>query len=246
MRGIKFIILGFLLVGESIPQNVLSHTITIENFSGEKIELGLDTNDRFLDVLGKIQTYFQEEMLVTEGQENDLTSSELSFSHPYWSLHVSHAGLTARAKKWRDYQVSVSREEKEDIRFIVRTLAWKQVWEIWNQQDSLEKAGDRIKHLHPLRFCFVLFSDEELKAGVAAIRDRTKKIRDGFFDGITGSLKEEASRKNLLPFVEDFAKKLNIEEKWIYPSLEKGQWKEFVNILIDKIPREKDPNRYDM
>jgi hypothetical protein len=46
--------------------------------------------------------------------------------------------------------------------------------------------------------------------------------------------------------VEDFAKKLNIEEKWIYPSLEKGQWKEFVNILIDKIPREKDPNRYDM
>ena len=95
-----------------------------------------------------------------------------------------------------------------------------------------------------------VFNDEELKAGVHAIRELSGilvgLIRDGFFDPLFDTLKEEDARGNLLQFTDDFAENRNIDPALIQPSLEKGKWKEFVDILIDQIPRKINPNRYDM
>lgn len=250
MKRIQPILLGFLFIGGSISQTVLSNTmVKIETSSGENIEIGIDANDRFLDVLNEIHSYFQNEALAKEEQNEALTfGAENSSRHPQWNLVVSHAGLAARAKKedWRNYHVSVSKEEKQEIRYIITTLATYSLFGVGKERSSLNKAGDRIDHLHPFRFLMTIFTDEELKAGAASIRDRGGLVGGGFFDGITGSLKKEASQNNLLQFTADFAKKVKIDEDLISPSLEKGKWKEFVNILIDKIPREIDPNRYNM
>ena len=147
---------------------------------------------------------------------------------------------------WRDYTVSVTKQEKKEMTYIITTLANDSLLSIGASRSSLKKAGDKIDHLHPFRFLMTIFTDEKLKAGIHAIRDRGGWTWEGFIDGITGSLKVEGGRNNLLPYVSDFAEKVKIDPSLILPSLEKGKWSDFVNLLIDKIPREIDPNRYDM
>lgn len=248
-KQMQSVLLRFLLIGGIVPQTISSNIITIENASGEKIELGIDANDRFLDVLSQLQNYFQEDQFVNNSQDIETSSPrEASFLNSQWNLVVSHAGIILRAQKdqWRNYQASVSKTEKGAIAYIVNTLAYDNLLTINDQKSSLKKKGDQIKHIHPFCFLRTVFLDEQMKVGIAAIRDRISWIRDGFFDGIYGSLDEEADRKNLLPFVSDFAQSLNIKEELIKPSLEKRKWKDFINTLIDNIPRENDPNRYNM
>lgn len=254
MKPLQFILMKFLFVGVSFPLTALSDTIIIENSSGENIELGIDANDRFLDVLNQIQAYFQQDVLEEEnqGQKGSVFPfvSGISARNTQWNLAISHAGLSARAKKEekqsRDYDAPISKSEKDDIAFIVNTLAYDSLISISSQKSSLKKAGDRIDRIHPLRFLEVVFSSERLKAGIAAIRGQFSWVKDGFFDGIFGSLKEEAGRDNLFRFVSDFAKNVKIDVKRINPTLKRGDWKGFINTLIEEIPRDQDPNRYNM
>jgi hypothetical protein len=252
MKRIQYIVLGLLFMGGSIPQTVLSNNmmVVIEQSSGERVGLKVDINDRFLDVINQIQAYFEEDMLTMQHEEQEVETADLvpgiSCCDPQWNLILSHAGLTARAKQWRNYDTAVTKKEKEDILYIMRTLASDSLISIGKKRSSLKSAGDRIDHIHPYRFLITIFTDEELKARIAAIRDRGGWIGDGFFDGITGSLKEEAAGGNLHQFTQDFAGKVKIDIDLISSPLQQGKWKEFVNILIDKIPREIDPKRYDM
>lgn len=172
---------------------------------------------------------------------------EKAFAGPI-SIIFSQPEMAARTKKnsGRNYQNPVTKEEKGLIAYIVKTLAFDSILSIGRQKSKLKSAGDKINHIHPLLFLKTVFSDEELKAGIAAIAQRAKWIKNGFFDGIYGSLKAEAEGGNLFPFTGDFAQSLKISEKSILYYLEADQWKEFVDFLMNKIPRNNDPNRYNM
>ncbi len=249
MRRFRHVWLGLLLIGGWIPQTALSKTVTLVNSSGESTEWEVEATDQFLDVVDRIQSYFQVETLEgAEEEASNFAGEEISVLSPQFDLVISHAGITARAKKtqWRDYDEPVAKQEKKDITYIVTTLGNESLISIGTAKSSLKKAGDRIDHLHPLRFLMTVFTDERLKAGIHAIRDRGGWIWSGFIDGLVGSLNEEGGRKNLLQFVPDFASKVKIDPELILPALQQGKWSDFVNILIDKIPRETDPNRYDM
>jgi hypothetical protein len=249
MERILHLALGLIFIGAAIPQIAISKsTVEIENATGERIEIGFDANDRFLDVLDLIQSYFQNDREVSDGGETGTLTCGTGQTIPdlQWNLEISHAGLSARAQKadWRVYKVHVSKEEKKNIRFIVTTLASGSLFTIGKKSSDLKEAGKRIDHLHPFRFLMTIFTDEELKAGIAAIRDYGGWVGSEFFDGIKGSLEEEAKQENLHQFTGDFAQKVKIDENLISPLLKQGKWLEFVNILIDKIPREIDPNHY--
>lgn len=158
----------------------------------------------------------------------------------------SESIIRAKKENWRNYHQPVYREEKKCIIYIVKTLAYDSIYNIGKQKAALEDAGKKITHIHPFRFLETIFMNEELKAGIASIRNRISWIKDEFFNKTIESLKGEASRNNLFPFIKHFAKNLKIDEELITPALEKGKWKEFINLLIDNIPRENDPNRYNM
>ena len=251
MKKMKIALLGVLLIGSWIPQTVLSKTVTLINSAGERAHLEVGASDQFLDVLDMIQSYYNEYDYGLQAS-HDSKSQELAAEGIPLDIRCvfefSHAGITVRSKKpvWRDYSVSVTKQEKKDMAYIITTLANDNLISVGVSKSSLKKAGDRIDHLHPFRFLITVFADEELKAGIHAIRDRGGWIWEGFIDGLTGSIEQEAAGGNLLQFTTDFAKKVKIQPSLIQPSLEKGKWSEFVDVLIDKIPREIDPNRYDM
>lgn len=244
MKMIKTtMMVGLLLMGCCLPQTVRSETVTMINQAGEQAYLEVGSSDQFFDVLQVIQSYCDEHESVPAFAygHNPLDQAGYLFE-------VSHAGITVRSKKeaWRDYGEAVSKSDKKDIAFIVTTLATGSKLTALSESSSLKKAGKRIERVHPLRFLMTVFNDEELKAGVHAIRDVGGMIGDGFFDPLVDTLKEEAARGNVLQFTADFAEKVNIDPALIQPSMEKGKWKDFVDTLIDQIPRKINPNRYDM
>lgn len=252
MRHFRPVLLGFLLMGGWIPQAVLSKTVTLVNSSEESMEIEVQATDQFLDVLDRIQAYFQADSLAKgdsqEFEETEPVGQGTFLNNPQLDFVVTHAGVTIRSKKtnWRDYEASVTKSEKKDIAYIVTTLAYDNLLSIGTSTSSLKDTRKRIIHIHPFRFLMTVFTDEKLKAGIHAIRDRGGWIWSGFVDGLEGSLNEEAGHKNLLQFAPDFAKKVRIDVDQIMPSLQQSKWGDFLNILIDKIPREIDPNRYDM
>lgn len=246
MRIIHLVLSGFLFAGGSlIPQTLLSETLTLVNAAGENIEIELGATDRFLDVLEYIQSYFQDNGFLAKGCQEP---HSLAFNPGQFDLTFSHAGVVVRAKntEWRDYQASVSKDEKKDVAYVIKTLGFESLLSIGQKRSSLKKAGDRIDHLHPFRFLMTVFNDEELKAGIHAIKDRGGWVWSGFVDGIVGSLSDEAKNQNLLQFSSDFAQKVKIDPALISPYLQQGLWGDFLNVLLNHIPRQIDPNRYNM
>jgi hypothetical protein len=146
----------------------------------------------------------------------------------------------------RDYSNPVTLAEFQDISYIVNTLSKSSYAKILASKGSLKKAGDRIDHLHPLRFLMCVFTDEELKVGVHMIRNDSWVWPDFFDDGLKKSLIQEASRNNMKPeFVQDFARQVGVDYAKIAPLIQAGKWRAFVDTLIEEIPRDGEPDRHD-
>lgn len=166
--------------------------------------------------------------------------------YPVFAKHASVKSATNPKEAPRDYYASTSSQEREDIAYIVRTLANTSLVKIMSHQSSLESAGDRVEHLHPLKFLMVIFTDEELKVCMHNLQGRSWVWKD-FLEGVTTSLNDEAAAGNLREeYIKDFAKKIKVDIKLINPSLKKRNWEKFVDLLIEHSPRDGDPTRYDM
>lgn len=250
MKSVKRLFLGFLLLGSMLPPFVISKPVTLVNLIGESTEIDIVESDQFFDVINCIQSFFGTSEFISDStskQEHPLIENALA-AIPL-EFESSQSGFIIRAKKkekdcYRNYECGYSKQDREDIKKIVTTLARDSLISIASSKSSIEKAGDRIKPVHPLCFLQCIFDDEEMKCGIHGIRDRGGWVGDGFFSGITDTLEEECGRDNLYQFVDDFASKVKIKSILINPSLKQKKWIEFVHLLMDNIPLDNNPNRY--
>ena len=121
------------------------------------------------------------------------------------------ATIVDKGPVFRDYTFAASENEMKDIHFILSSLANKTLPKLLKLKPTLERAGDRIDHLHPLRFLEYVFTDEELKVAVRNIKDRSFVWGD-FFGGLKSSLQEETDRNNLSDeMIGEFCLNVNIE-----------------------------------
>lgn len=145
----------------------------------------------------------------------------------------------------RNYSAPLSNSEKEDISYIVTNLGMSSLAKIAKQKSSLKKVGKKVDHVHPFNFLYTIFHDEKNRAAVHAMRDRSW-VWDGFYDGLKGSLTEEASRDNLNKYVDDFSARLGVDPASIAPSVKDQDWNQLIKILLKLLPRTGDAGRYDM
>jgi len=145
----------------------------------------------------------------------------------------------------RDYSAPVTRQERDDIHYIVTSLADKSLITIAFIKGDLEAAGDRIDHIHPLRFLMTVFTDEEMKVGIRNIRGRGW-IWKHFISGIKDSLATETNIGNMKnEHLIHFAKTVELDVNKIFPSVQIQNWDGFIDTLIAEIPRKGDHDRYD-
>lgn len=146
----------------------------------------------------------------------------------------------------RDYSRPVSEREKKDIAQLVNTLGLEPLVKVASKHAELKKIGERIEHIHPLRFLACIFTDEQMKAAMQALKSRSW-IFDEFMTGIKGTLDQEMSRDNLQPHqIHHFSGAVGLDLTHLAPHFESRQWEGLIHTLITKIPRKNNPNRYNM
>jgi len=232
MQIFKHCLIGLLFANGCVTSISCSETVNLVEPVDEPISIYVGSNDRLIDVIEWAQSYFYSSS--EDGEQS-------------YDLVVNASGIMLSTKKvWRDYNQPVTKKEKQDLSYIINSLSQDSLISLAKSKSSLKKTGDRIDHLHPLRFLITVFTSEELKAGVHGIRDRGW-VWDEFLSGLTGSLSTESSKNNMKnEYILDFAQRVKIDPNLILPSIQQGQWKNFIHILIDSIPRQNDPNRYNI
>lgn len=215
---------------------------TYSHEANREIILHSTSEEKFVDILECLFDNSQKPLF----SETDSTSQTIRLEVAVNSNQIFVKSSKQQSVQ-RNYQIPVTQSEKDDLVFITTTLARSSIPSLAVHKPALKRAGDRIDHLHPLRFLMTVFTDEELKVNISAIRSRGGWVWNKFYDGLEGSLKEEARKNNMSDeFVVDFTNTIGINASLIQPAIHGKRWKEFVNTLIDAVPRSGNPTRYDM
>lgn len=216
-----FLLVSTLLYGQDL---------VVVSPEGEYYVMSVEPEETFSNVIEQINTRF----------------SSLPLDNIYVAGNVNEIWIDKGGKKPRDYNKAVSSKEKKEISYIVNTLAKSSLAKIATSRSSLKKSGDKVDRVHPLRFLMCCFTDEELKAGVHAIKERGWIWKE-FFGGLSESLTEESSLNNLrIEQILDFAANVGINPNYIIAPIQQRQWSAFMDALLLHLPRQGNPDRYDM
>lgn len=203
--------------------------IVVQSSDGNAYLIEIEANASFEEVIKKIQQEagsFTDYMVAIDSSDTPLLSK-----HSQGSI--------------RNYFAPITPTEKDDISKIVNTLGMSPYSTITKSESALKKAGDRIDHIHPLRFLLCIFQDDVMKASIAAMQNRW--VWGKFISGLKGHLEEEANRENLkIEYIHDLAGQLGIHPDLLYPSIVNHSWEQFVTLLIKYVPRNENANRYDI
>lgn len=220
-------ILTYLLAGLSPLASLMAEEVVILSPNGEPLVIDVDQNDRFLDTVNMLRSYYN--------------SGE-------YLIAFSTASVESRSgqkMEMRNYNAKLTTTEMEDTRYIMKTLGMASLITIAKERSSLRKRGKNIEPIHPLRFLLVVFTDEELKAGMHGLYGRTW-VWDEFWAGLHDSFETESGRNNLNQFVDDFSTKIGLNPNLIKPLIHSKQWNQLIKTLLDKLPRNTNSKRYDM
>ncbi len=226
-----------------------AYEIIVESPAGESYAVSVHPKDSFLDVVESVNQC----LYAVEVEEAIQTNSHVEGPYDFrMDFKVTNAGLLMKAQSVkkirtepRNYPAGLSQQETTDITFIVSTLGKSSLLKIKSSEKSLKSAGDRIINVHPFQLLALVFTNEELKVAMRQMNGRAWVWKE-FLDGVTTSLEEENNLNNVAPFVADFAKRINFDANQINTFVKGKKWKDLVDELIKKIPREGDTGRYNM
>lgn len=171
----------------------------------------------------------------------------LQAGRPPVPVNVKKETTKSTHEGYRNYSNAVTSKEKKDIRFILKNMAQKSLASLLSVKSQMEDAGDRIEHLHPLRFLEAVFSDEELKAYFHQVKKRGSWLWSEFSKGLKTSMQEEFDIGNFQDaFIYDFSSNLNIDASLIQNHIHSAQWDDLIKALLQHLPRSGDFDRYDM
>lgn len=237
MATCKYLMMGWLVINGFFSSQVCSQEFysycdkKISSFDSDTEEENLTIFIQPTDNLEQVLDYAKKCFFPLELQEQ---------SAVYYELAASKQGATLTLKKnFRDYNLSVTKKEKQDISEIIKALSQKSLLSLAASRSELKKIGNRIDHLHPLRFLSTLLTSEELKTGLHKIRERGW-VWEEFSSDLVKNLDKEHSNNNLKEeYLADFAKRVGIDLNEIKSPIHNKAWKQFIDLLIDRIPREK-------
>jgi len=214
--------------------SIFGQEAIVRSADGYDLTVHIEEGDTFASVMGKIESSYKN----YDGSGNAI---DFFYEGNFYRLSVGNLNGIGR-----NYADTVIASEKEDIRYILKSLATKTYSDLLSSRGSLNRAGDRIDHIHPLRFLACIFLDEELKGCVHSVRD-SKQVWKSFFTGLEDSLEEESQKNNMsLDFLQDFSNNLGINMSSVKDQVKNRKWSEFVDVLLKLLPRKGNPDRYDM
>lgn len=233
-----------------LTTSLLAEEIVVRAPEGDNFVVNIAPEETFQDVKSKINDYLEltpqeRAALLKQTPVVDAPVQQKDMRIDYRPADLIVKPQPKPIGVVRDYNRPTEKEESKTIYYIVTTLGNKSIATIIKETSNLKRTRTTLNNLHPLRFAEVIFSNEELKAAVVNLKGRP--WWSDFRKGLVDTLAEESKKQNLkLEYIQDFAQKVHIDPNLILPSLQKGKWDEFLNLLVDKVPRAGNPGKFDM
>jgi len=222
-----------------------NQNLVIRTESGDSIVMEIVPEESFSDVVERIKTALAVHDAEAGIEQIETAPQEIVVNYmaapSEFVLYAAKSNASAQRSYWKE----VAPQEKEVISYICRTLSKESLRKLLSLKKKLKDTGDKVEHLHPLRFAMCIWSDEELKACAAQIQDRGW-VWGEFANGLTTSLEKENNAGNLTQAqIDHFAATVHIDSMVITPILKEKRWKDFVKTLIKLVPRKGSTGRYD-
>jgi hypothetical protein len=99
------------------------------------------------------------------------------------------------------------------------------------KRNELEKLGQEIDHVHPLKMLGCAFSNPHMQEYFDQIYNDYFKWKK-FYEGFAPRMNHEALKNNLACYLNDFAKEVNLDPANLKPFFESKDWEGFIKYLI--------------
>ena len=131
------------------------------------------------------------------------------------------------------YQLPLLEEDKKNIRIIIKTMAEKGLVKLLFERRYLEKKGDQVNYIHPLRFIGYIFSDEKLKNCMRQIKTSRFKWNE-FINGFSRRMNEEHAIDNLRYYIPEFIEQVHPKNpERIEAFIIRKAWEDLVTDLLN-------------
>lgn len=135
------------------------------------------------------------------------------------------------AKNYSELPGSSIEDQRKIIELFTTLGSYGKVTLLFQYKDHLEQLGREIQHVHPLKLIGVIFSHANMKEYMDDIYNDYFKWKN-FIDGFEPNMNHELMKNNLLQYIDDFAKDVNLNPDSIRPYFSKKDWKGLIKYLI--------------
>ena len=130
----------------------------------------------------------------------------------------------------------LTNEDVENITFIIISLGEQGKLSLLVNKTELQRRGELIQGVHPLKFLTVVFKDRHLKKFCMPeiLNDYYKK--KNFLDGLGSNMTKEAQKGKIQKYMPDFLNEINLNSQHMNNLLkfvEARNWEEFVRYIIN-------------
>ena len=127
--------------------------------------------------------------------------------------------------------LACTEQDRANITELIFTLAENGQLALLFKQSYVKNLGAQINHVHPLKFLAAIFTNPQLKESMEPIFEDYFK-RNGFMEGLGGSLTREADQGRLERYLNDFAKEVNVPASALRTFFQNRDWENLVRYLM--------------
>ncbi len=134
-------------------------------------------------------------------------------------------------------QLPITEAEAQVIYKIIDTVGNNGYGTLLLKRGELRDLGNKVQHIHPLRFLGTLFTNPDLKKCMVEVQSKNLKWR-GFMDGdhptpgFVAKCEREYARNNFEPYILSFCQAVKAHPDQVRALIEKREWEKLVQYLI--------------
>ncbi len=132
------------------------------------------------------------------------------------------AAMPLEGSTCHSFKIKANAQEKEDITYIVHTLASNSTLGLWKYQKSLEAAGDRTRKVTALEFFAYIVTTPALKADLIKIIKKGGLPYKRFINGFNKNFNAEAASECFENNFAGFCKLCKVDVKTLEPLFKRG------------------------
>lgn len=129
------------------------------------------------------------------------------------------------------YKLPLAEKEGKVITHIITTMSDNSIYKLLWKKSEIERMGDSIHHIHPLRFLGHIFHSQKLHNCMRTVR-RSYFKWNGFMKGLATRMDQEMRKDNVLPHIYGFCDYVNADPEHVISFVKRHDWEGLVKFLI--------------